>query len=97
MPAYLVANITVTDPERYRDYIRDVPAIIARHGGTYLIRGGAITPVEGDPGLDRLAVIQFADMAAAQAFYHSADYAPLLALRQATTTSRVAFVEGYAG
>ena len=94
MSAYLIANITVTDPTGFAAYRDRVAPMIAAHGGRYLVRGGAVTPVEGEPGLDRVVVLEFPDMARLEAFYHGPDYAPLIAMRQAATVSRVALVEG---
>ena len=94
MAAYLIANITVTDPAGFEAYRAAVPAVIARFGGRYLVRGGAVEAKEGAPGLDRVVILEFPDMAAARAFYDSADYAPLLAMRLATTTGSLALVEG---
>jgi uncharacterized protein (DUF1330 family) len=95
MPAYLIANIQVTDPARFAEYRDKVAPMIARFGGRYVIRGGAVTPVEGDPGLDRVVVLEFADMAALRRFYDSEEYAPLIRLRQSASTGDVALVEGY--
>ncbi|WP_456307336.1 DUF1330 domain-containing protein [Paeniroseomonas aquatica] len=50
MSAYLIANITVTDPTGFAAYRDRVAPMIAAHGGRYLVRGGAVTPVEGEPG-----------------------------------------------
>ncbi|WP_431301856.1 DUF1330 domain-containing protein [Sediminicoccus sp. BL-A-41-H5] len=97
MAAYLIANITVKDASRFGEYREKVAPVIAAHGGRYLIRGGAVTAVEGDPGLDRVVVLEFPDMDTLKRFYHGADYAPLLALRESCTVSHVALVEGYAG
>lgn len=96
MPAYLIANIEVTDPAGFERYREAVPAVIAAHGGRYLVRGGAKRVLEGQLPLQRLVVLEFPSMQAAQAFYDSADYAPLLALRLASTRSDVVLVEGYA-
>ncbi len=96
MPAYLIANLTVTDPARFAEYREQVAPMIARYGGRYLVRGGAVTAVEGEPGLDRVVVLEFDDMAALRRFYDGADYAPLIALRQSASTGSVALVEGYA-
>lgn len=96
MPAYLIANIRVTDPAKFAEYREKVAPMIARFGGRYCIRGGAVTPVEGTPNLDRVVVLEFDDMAALKRFYHSEDYAPLIALRQSASTGDVALVEGYA-
>lgn len=38
MPAYVIANIRVNDAERYKDYVANVPALIAKHGGEYRVR-----------------------------------------------------------
>jgi uncharacterized protein (DUF1330 family) len=96
MPAYLIANIAVTDREGFERYRSAVPAVIAAHGGRYLVRGGAIQAMEGQLPLQRLVILEFPSMAAAQGFYDSADYAPLLAQRLASTRSDVVLVEGYA-
>ncbi len=95
MPAYLVANITIRDPEGFERYRREVPPVIAAFGGRYLVRGGAVHPLEGEPGLKRLVILEFPSMDAARSFYESPDYAPLLALRLASASCDVALVEGY--
>ncbi len=97
MAAYLLANLTVRDAQRFEAYRQAVPKVIAQFGGRYLVRGGAVEAKEGDPGLDRVVILEFPDMAALQAFYGSADYAPLLALRLAAAEGTVALVEGMAG
>ncbi len=94
MPAYLIANITVHDAAGFEAYRAAVPAVIARFGGRYLVRGGAVEAKEGAPGLNRVVILEFPDMAAARAFYDSADYAPLLAMRLASSTGTLALVEG---
>jgi len=97
MAAYLIANITVNDPARFGQYREAVAPMIAAHGGRYVVRGGAIDIVEGEPGFDRLIILEFSDMATLRGFYDGAEYAPLLALRESCTASHVALVEGYAG
>lgn len=97
MSAYFLVNITVRDPAKFEQYRQAVPAVIAKHGGRYLVRGGAVDVLEGDPGLNRVVVLEFPDMAAARAFYTSEEYAPLLALRLSATECSVALVEGLPG
>lgn len=97
MTAYLIADITVTDQTAYDRYRAAVPAVIAAHGGRYIVRGGAIENAEGDLGLNRVVILAFADMATLKAFYDSPAYAPLKAIRSAASHSRVAFIEGYDG
>ena len=95
MPAYLIADLSVTDPALYAEYRGGVAPVVARFGGEFLVRGGAVHPMEGTPP-DRVVVVRFRDIAAARAFYDSPDYAPLLALRLRAATGSLAFVEGVA-
>ena len=48
MPAYVIADIDVHDPERYEDYKAGSPASIAEFGGRFVARGGAVEALEGD-------------------------------------------------
>jgi uncharacterized protein (DUF1330 family) len=93
--AYLIADITITDAGRFPAYREMVPDVLAQYGGKFLVRAGALHPLEGDLGLDRFVVIEFPSLEAAQRFYDSKEYAPLLKLRMETTDSKVAIVEGY--
>ncbi len=97
MRGYLIANIKVTDPEAFERYRAAVPPVIARHGGRYLVRGGALERLENADGFNRVVVLEFPSLEAARAFYHSADYAPLLKLRGDSTESQAVLVEGYGG
>lgn len=96
MPAYIIAEIEVTDPDAYKAYASRTPDVIARHGGRFVIRGGAVELLEGGPPPARLVVIEFPDAATAHAFYGSPDYQEILPLRQATSRGRLVLVEGYA-
>ena len=96
MAAYLIANLRITDPERFDQYRQQVAPMIARWGGRYLVRGGAVQVLEGNPGLHRVVILEFPSMERLREFYGSAEYAPLLALRGASTVSDVVLVEGVA-
>ena len=96
MAAYLIADITVRDAEGFERYRQAVPPLIAAAGGRYIVRGGRTETLEGEFGLHRVVILEFPSMEAARGFYDSAAYAPLLALRLATTESRAVLVEGYA-
>lgn len=97
MTAYLFATIDVHDAARYEDYKRAVPALIAKHGGRYIVRGGARDVVEGRWPDGRIVVLEFPDMAGANAFVDDPDYAPVAAIRHATTASHIWLVEGAEG
>jgi uncharacterized protein (DUF1330 family) len=94
MPAYLYGNIEVTDPALYEQYRAQVPALIAAHGGRYLVRGGAAQRLEGDVPVQRQVILEFPTMAALKGFYESPGYAPLIALRQRAARGSLVAVEG---
>jgi len=94
MPAYLIAEIEVTDPAAYEDYKKLTPAAITRYGGRFLVRGGKVESREGDWSPQRLIVVEFPTMTQARAFYDSPEYAPALAIRQRAARSRLIFAEG---
>jgi len=95
MTAYIHGSIEVTDPELYEEYRREVPALIAAHGGRYLVRGGAVTVLEGGSAPPRQVILEFPDMAHLQAFYHSPEYQRLVAIRQRASKGTLVAIEGY--
>lgn len=91
---YLIAEIDVHDAQQYANYTAQTPAAIAKHGGKFVVRGGAVEAVEGQAPNGRVVVIEFPSLQAATTFYHSADYQPLIPIRQSASTGRVFLVEG---
>ncbi len=96
MPAYIHAAIEITDAALYDEYRRQVPALIARHGGRYLVRGGAVTVLEGERAAQRQVILEFPDMTALQNFYRDPEYVPLIALRQRAARGSLIAIEGHA-
>lgn len=97
MAGYLIANLEVHDAATYDQYRQKVGAVIAQYGGRFIVRGGAIEPVEGDLLWKRLVVLEFPSYEAAQRFYHSKEYAPLIALRSGAAKCDIVLAEGYSG
>jgi uncharacterized protein (DUF1330 family) len=93
---YVMAEITVTDPEVYKQYAAAVAPIVAKLGGKYLVRGGQTVTEEGEPPNGRIVVIEFDDLAAARSFEDSPEYKAVAALRHKAARSRVFLVEGTA-
>ena len=92
--AYLIAEVEVHDPDTYAKYRSKTPEAIAKHGGRFLVRGGESDAREGEAPKGRVVVVEFDNMAAAKTFYESADYQPLIPIRQAASNGRLFFVEG---
>lgn len=96
MPAYLVAQIDVHDPAEFEEYRTHVAPVVKAYGGRYMVRTDRSVLLEGAKPRTRLVILEFPSMDAAQRFYGSADYAPLLQRRQASATSDIMLAEGYA-
>jgi uncharacterized protein (DUF1330 family) len=97
MPAYIIADMEIHDPEKAAEYRRRVEPLVAKHGGTYLARGGEIKVLDGEWAPKRIVILSFPDLATAEAFYNDPDYQPVKALRQAATTGSLIVTEGLPG
>lgn len=97
MSAYLIANVNVQDPEKYEDYRSRTGAIVASHGGKFIVRGGKVHLLEGDPEIHRLVIIQFPDLEAARGFYDSPEYQEVIPFRTRASESQFLIVEGHDG
>ncbi len=93
MAAYWIAHVTVTDPERYRQYQALAPAAFARFGGRFLARGGEADVKEGRE-FARHVVIEFPDLAAARACYASDAYSAARAAREGAAEVALVIVDG---
>ncbi len=94
MPAYVIANVDVTDPVRYEAYKAQVHPTIVAFGGRYVARGGAVQVLEGDWNPKRLVIVEFPTAERAREWWESVEYADAKALRQATAISQLVIVEG---
>ena len=97
MVAYVVNEIVVTDPERFVTYSSQVPAILAKYGGEYVVRGGDPERVDGPAPPHKLVILRFEGREAASVWRNSPEYRAILPIREATSTSRVYIVDGYEG
>jgi uncharacterized protein (DUF1330 family) len=86
MRAYYIAEHIITDAARFEDYRVKVAPMIAKHGGRYLTKGGSHQfPETPHWKPERVVIIEFPDMDHLNAWYQSAEYQPLLALRKQST------------
>ena len=93
MPAYVIAEVDVTDPEAYKLYADKAPGITQPAGGKYLARGGPVEALEGEPPKGRIVVIEFETPEKARAFYYG-KYQEIIPLRQAASKGRLFLVDG---
>lgn len=94
MAHYAIFDVTITDLEKYKDYMLKVKSVIEAASGRYLVRGGAHQVREGDWRPTRLVIMEFQSAAAAQSFYDSPEYRALKALRESCSRANLVTVEG---
>ncbi|HZR18010.1 MAG TPA: DUF1330 domain-containing protein [Verrucomicrobiae bacterium] len=97
MPAYIIARVAVTDWDQYRQYTKATPAAIARYGGKFIVRGGEIVTLEGEPENRRLVVIEFPTLERAKEFFHSPEYTQVKALRAGAAVGQFLAIDGFSG
>lgn len=94
MPAYIIADLRVTNAAGYEPYRPLAGASVAHFGGRFIVRGGKADLLEGAPAPERVVVIEFPDADTARRWYYSEEYQQALKIRQANSTGRLMLVEG---
>lgn len=94
MPAYIIAQINITDAQKYQEYAKLAGPASAKYGGKFLVRGGAKTELEGEIPYQRIVVSEFADVEAAKRFYNSPEYQEARAKRLGAADFNMIIVEG---
>jgi uncharacterized protein (DUF1330 family) len=96
MVAYVIANVDVRDIEAYEAYRSRTLQTITAHGGRFIVRGGDVHVLEGEPAVHRLVIIEFPDKDAARRWYESPEYQEIIPLRTSTSNGALFIVEGLA-
>ena len=94
MPAYVIAETDISDPEQYEQYKAASPGAIAAGGGRFLVRGGELAVLEGEWQPARLVLLEFEDLAAAKRWYDSQTYQEAKKLRDGAAHINMVAVEG---
>jgi uncharacterized protein (DUF1330 family) len=94
MPAYVIVETDIGDPERYEAYKAAAATAVAAAGGTYLARGGELAVLEGDWRPSRLVILEFEDLAAAKRWYGSERYEDAKRLRDGAARISMVAVQG---
>lgn len=94
MPAYLIVRATVRDMAQYRQYMQQTPAILEKYGGEFLVRGGDKVVLEGPDSAERIVLIRFPSLQAAQAMYNSPEYQAAIKLREGAAQASFIVMEG---
>ena len=94
MPAYVILDINITDPEHYENYKKLAPPAIETYGGRYLARGGSAENLEGDWQPNRVVMLEFDSVDQAKKWINSEEYREARAMRYQSAISQSIVVEG---
>ena len=94
MPAYIVVNAKITDPDGLAAYRVAVGPTFDGHPSTMLVSNNEAVSLEGEPHGSRVVIIRFPDRAAAMAWYESPAYQAIIGLRHASTEGSALLVDG---
>jgi uncharacterized protein (DUF1330 family) len=96
MPAFVIFDVDIRNPERYQDFMRQVKPALETAGARYLARGGPHKVHEGDWSPRRIVLIEFPSVQAWESFYNGPVYQGLKAVRDECSSARLVCVEGLA-
>jgi uncharacterized protein (DUF1330 family) len=94
MPAYVIVETEIHDPERYSRYQAASPDAVHAGGGRFVVRGGELAVLEGDWDPSRLVILEFPDLETARRWYDSPQYQEARRLRDGAATLRMVAVQG---
>ena len=78
---YVIAQLKVTNREKYKEYVSQVSALVKKFGGEYLVRNGEYQVVEGEDNFPRIVIIKFPTYEKALEWYNSEEYKPIKQIR----------------
>lgn len=90
---YWIVHVTVTDPERYKQYLAEDAVALEKFDAKPVVRGGRYSAPEDDT-LERHVVFEFESYQQALECYNSPEYQSALVHRQAASQSSIVIVEG---
>jgi len=93
MAAYIIVDLSVTNPAGFEEYKKLVPPTIAAFGGKYLARGGRVEMLEGGWDPERIAILEFPTLERAREWWASEAYRLPKQMRQESATTRMIVVE----
>ncbi|HVG14150.1 MAG TPA: DUF1330 domain-containing protein [Chitinophagaceae bacterium] len=97
MPAYILVDVSIHEPDEYEQYKKLTPASIAAYDGKFIVRGGGAEMLEGAWNPGRIVIVEFPSVERAKEWWHSPEYAEAKAIRQRTAETKMLVVEGYSG
>jgi uncharacterized protein (DUF1330 family) len=97
MPAYIIVEVEVHNPQEYEAYKQLTPAAVAAFDGRFIVRGGPTETLEGDWNPERIVVLEFPSVERAKEWWNSELYSKAKIIRQQNARTRMIVAEGYGG
>jgi uncharacterized protein (DUF1330 family) len=94
MSAYIIVEVSITDPSAYDAYKNLTPAAVAAYDGKFIVRGGQTETLEGDWQPERIVVIEFPSIERANEWWNSDIYSAAKKIRQGAAKTRMIVVGG---
>ncbi len=94
MAAYIIAEISITDPVEYEEYKKLTPATVAAYDGAFKVRGAKAESLEGNWEPGRVVILQFPSIERAKEWWSSEAYSEAKGIRQRAALSKMIVVEG---
>lgn len=94
MTAYVLVDITITEPVLYEEVKRLTPPIVAQYGGKYLARGGLSERLHGEWQPARLVLLEFESLEKARAWESSPEYTAVKQLRERCAQVNMVMLQG---
>ena len=82
MVAYVMVQATISNEEQYQIYREAVVPFIMKFGGKFVVKGGEVDVLEGQPDPRSMVVFEFPSMEAIRAWWDSPEYVPIKKLRE---------------
>jgi uncharacterized protein (DUF1330 family) len=93
MPAYIIVQVDISDPQQYEAYKKLTPDTVKAFGGKFVLRGNPVEALEGSWDHDRLVMLEFADKETARQWYYSKEYQSAKEIRESAAQAKFFLVE----
>ena len=92
-PAYIIADVDISDLAAYQAYGAKVPPTLKAYNGRIVVRGKPI-PKEGATPQGIIVMLEFDSLADAEKWWSSPEYSALIPERQKAAKAQIYIVEG---
>ena len=95
MKAYVIAQIEITNEDKYKEYLEKVTTIVNKYNGKYIVRAGKYKVLLGNWDYSRTVIVKFQNYEAAINWYNSKEYEPIKKIREENSEGNCIIIEGF--